>query len=904
MKIRGVRFEHLREPVGIGTGTPRISWQVSDAPTDWRQTGYDIEIRDLDATAGEPAVHSVESSVQILVPWPAAALRSRARAAVRVRVRGNAGSCGDGEATADGWSPPVVIETGLIDPTDWSARLVHPEPDAGGPTPRPAMLLRTEVELKATPVLARWYVTAEGLCRPEINGRRVGDDELTPGWTSYHHRLRYLTYDVTAMLSAGTNALGAWLADGWFRGYVGFEGGIRDVYGPRSGLLAQLEIQYADGTREVFGTDDTWRSTTSPILSTGLYEGESFDARAVPYGWSRPGYDVSAWGAVTTSAIDPARLVAPTGPLVRCTQELAVQQVITSPSGRTILDFGQNIAGRLHIHVRGGGAGDVVTLRHAEVLEHGELGTRPLRAAAATDTYTLSDADEQQWEPAFTMHGFRYAQVDGWPGTLDPADVVARVIHTDLERTGWWQSSDARLNRLHENARWSLRGNFVDIPTDCPQRDERLGWTADIAVFAPTAAYLYDCAGFLSSWLADLAADQADLGTVPIYVPYLPLAFPALPFAVWGDAAVTVPWDVHRAFGDLDVLRQQYPSMLAWVQEVEHRAGQSRLWTDDVQLGDWLDPAAPPDDPTKATTAPEIVATAYFAHSADLLARTAGLLGEEADARRVRALAASIRSAFAAEYVTPTGRVVSDSQTAYTLALCFDLFDSPAQRERAGVRLAQIVADGDFHIGTGFAGTALVCYALAATGHLDEAYHLLLTDTCPSWLYPVTMGATTVWERWDSMLPDGSINPGDMTSFNHYAFGAIADFLHRLVGGLAPDEPGYRTFTVAPQPGGGLSHCSTRHDTPYGTTAVDWERTDGRLDVTIRVPVGTTALIALPGSAGNPPPDPQRVGPGTHTFSVPFRPPQDDPPRPPYVDKITAVFAEAATQDHHPEQAE
>jgi alpha-L-rhamnosidase len=891
MKIRAVQFEHLRQPLGIGTGTPRISWQVTDAPAAWRQTGYDIEIRDLDTTNAEPTVHSVETNEQILVPWPAAALNSRARAEVRVHVRGHADSSGGAEAAADTWSPPVVIEAGLLEPTDWSAHLLHPEPDASGPTPRPAMLLRTEIVLPEAPVRACWYVTAEGLYRGEINGRRVGDDELTPGWTSYRHRLRYRTYDVTAMLSAGTNALGAWLADGWFRGYVGFEGGVRDFYGPRTGLLAQLEVTYPDGSVEVFGTDDTWRSTTSPIVSTGLYEGESFDARTVPHGWSQPGHELPGWGRVTTSTIDPARLVAATGPAVRCTQELPVQEVIASPSGRIILDFGQNIAGRLRIHVRGGSSGDVVTLRHAEVLEHGELGTRPLRGAAATDTYTLSGGDEQLWEPAFTLHGFRYVQVDGWPGTFDPADVVARVIHTDLQPTGWWQSNDTLLNRLHENVRWSLRDNFVDIPTDCPQRDERLGWTADIAVFTPTAAYLYDCAGILTSWLADLAVEQADLGTVPVYVPYIPLSFPALPFAVWGDAAVTVPWDIYRASGDLDLLRQQYPSMLAWVEQVERRAGPSRRWTDDLQLGDWLDPAAPPDDPAKATTAPEIVATAYFAHSADLLAETAALLGEEADARRMRELAAAIRAAFTAEYVTPTGRMVSDSQTAYTLALCFDLLDDPAQRTRAGARLAQIVADGDFHIGTGFAGTALVCHALAAAGHLDEAYHLLLTDTCPSWLYPVTMGATTVWERWDSMLPDGSINPGDMTSFNHYALGAIADFLHQVVGGLAPTAPGYRTFTVAPQPGGGLSHCSTRHDTPYGTASVDWQRADGMLNVTIKVPVGTTALLTMPGPAGRRPPDPEPVMAGTHTFSAPFRAPEDDPNRPPSSTRLSRHWA-------------
>jgi alpha-L-rhamnosidase len=410
-------------------------------------------------------------------------------------------------------------------------------------------------------------------------------------------------------------------------------------------------------------------------------------------------------------------------------------------------------------------------------------------------------------------------------------------------------------------------------------------------VFAPTAAFLYDCTGFLTSWLADLAVEQADLGTVPVYVPYVPLSFPALPFALWGDAAVTVAWDLYRAVGDIGLLRQQYASMVSWVDEVERRAGPSRIWAADPQLGDWLDPAAPPDQPAQATTAPELVATAYFARSANLLARIAELLGEDKDALRMAELADSICTAFAAEFVTPAGRVLSDSQTAYALAICFDLFDTAEQQTRAGDRLAEIVADGDFHIGTGFAGTALLCDALAATGHLDEAYHLLLTDTCPSWLYQVSMGATTLWERWDSMLPDGSINPGEMTSFNHYAYGAIADFLHRVVGGLTPTDPGYRNFTVAPRPGGGLRHCSTRLITPYGTAAVAWERIDGRLDVTVEVPIGSTALIALPGPHGAPTSPAPRVGPGTHTVSTPFRRPQDDPPRPPHITKIAAALA-------------
>ena len=890
MNITAIRVEHLREPLGVGTDRPRLSWQVEDVTGAWRQTGYDVAVRDAD-TSSPATVHHVESGEQVLVPWPGEPVPSRGRREVRVRVRGTAAD----ETVLSEWSEPIVVETGLLASSDWQAQLIQPEPDASGPLPRPAILLRGVITLKDKPTRARWYVTAQGLYEGEINGRRVGRDELAPGWTSYHHRLRYQTYDVTNLLERGANVLGAWLADGWFRGYIGFEGGRRNYYGRRTGLLAQLEVAYTDGSHEVFGTDESWRSAESPIYSTGLYEGEAFDAREVRASWSSPGADTETWGGVVTGTLDPSTLLAPAGPPVRCTEELVPKEVITTPSGKTILDFGQNIAGRLRIRVSGE-HGTVVTLRHAEVLDHGELGTRPLRLAAVTDTYTLAGGDTEVWEPRFTVHGFRYAQVDGWPGDLDASAIVARVIHSDMERTGWWQSSNPMLNRLHENVRWGMRGNFVDVPTDCPQRDERLGWTGDIAVFAPTACYLYDCRGFLTSWLQDLAAEQVDLSTVPIYVPYVALQFPLTPFAIWGDAAITVPWDLYRSCGDLDVLRRQYPSMVAWLEQVDSLAGPTHVWAQDLQLGDWLDPAAPPDEPAKAMTPAELVATAYFARSAALLAVIASLLGKSEDAHRFSTLAQQIRAAFNAEYVTASGRMLSDSQTAYSLALAFDLIGDAGQREHAAKRLATIVAESSYHIGTGFAGTPVVCDALARSGHIDDAYHLLLTDTCPSWLYPVTMGATTVWERWDSMLPDGSINPGDMTSFNHYALGAIADFLHRVVGGLAALEPGYRTFAVEPRPGGGLTTCSTRHQTPYGLAAVEWERADGQLRVEVIVPAGTSARVTLPAPEGGAGAQAQIITAGRHSFAVPFRAPADDPARPEFVHPLDEAFQAAAAQ--------
>jgi alpha-L-rhamnosidase len=423
-----------------------------------------------------------------------------------------------------------------------------------------------------------------------------------------------------------------------------------------------------------------------------------------------------------------------------------------------------------------------------------------------------------------------------------------------------------------------MRGNFVDVPTDCPQRDERLGWTGDLQVFAPTASYLYDCAGFMSSWLEDLAADQTAQGTVPLFVPHVDIPGPfggePEPQAGWGDAGVVVPWVLYQRFGDLEVLRRQYDSMCRWVDGLTATLGPGTLWDQPAfQLGDWLDPAAPPDNPALAATDPILVATAYRARVAQILAEIAALLGHEADSGKYAELADSVRSAWNDEYVSPHGRVVSDSQTAYALALEFALLPDLHQRERAAARLVGVVRRQKHRIATGFLGTPLICAALTTAGAIDDAYQLLLQTDCPSWLYSVGMGATTIWERWDSMLPDGSINPGEMTSFNHYALGAVADWLHRVVGGLAPAAPGYREIDVAPRPGGRLTSVTTAHLTPYGRAEVSWRRQSGRLTVDVLVPVGTTAVVTLPEAGW----EPVRTGAGRHTFECTYRNADEDP---------------------------
>jgi alpha-L-rhamnosidase len=741
-------------------------------------------------------------------------------------------------------------------------------------TPERPIRFRRDFDIDVDVTAAELRITALGIYTAHINGRPVHDHVLAPGWTSYDHRLRYQVIDVTELVRPGRNCIAITVAEGWYRGRLGFGGGVRAVYGDDIGPIAELVLIDGDHDTPVVATDSSWRAAHGPITSASLYDGEHVDARLDTAGWSSPGFDDTGWAPVIQLPRIDDRLVDDDAPPVRRIDELSVAEVITTSSGRTVLDFGQNISGLVRFTVDGP-AGAAITLRHAEVLEHGELCTRPLRHAEATDRYVLAGAGPETYEPTFTMHGFRYVEVSGWPTNLDPEAFRAIVCHSDMERTGWFECSDEALTKFHDNVVWSMRGNFVDVPTDCPQRDERLGWTGDLQVFAPTACFLYDCRTFIDSWLADLAVEQETIGTVPPYVPWVQLMFPPKPAAAWADAAVVVPWVLYERFGDVDTLRRHYPSMRAWVDEVASLTGDDHLWNAGFQLGDWLDPAAPPDRPADTRTDPYLIATAYHAYTAQILARAAEVLGMADDVRRYEQLAVSVVSAFNREFVTATGRLASDSQTAYALALAFNMLPDPGQRQHAAERLVDLVRHDDYRIGTGFVGTPLVCDALAAAGHIDDAYHLIMQRECPSWLYPVTMGATTIWERWDSMLPDGSINTGEMTSFNHYALGAVADFLHRVVAGLAPAAPGYRVALIRPRPGGRLTSAAARLATVHGMWSARWERVNGEIRVDLVVPDGCSAVIDIEGCSTT------DCGPGSYRLVGSCRAVEQDPPRPP-----------------------
>ena len=725
----------------------------------------------------------------------------------------------------------------------------------------PAVYFRRAFGLAPGIVSATLWVTALGVVEPYLNGVRVGDEVLEPGWTSYRHRLVVRRHDVTSLVRPGANAFGAIVGEGWATGKLGYEAiARRRQFADRVALFAVIEVRYPDRAALVV-TDERFRAGEGSVRANSIYDGVTIDARLEPAGWTEPGFDDGAWGPVEPVGWDPATLIAPIAPPIRRIEELAPVAIRSSRRATTIVDFGQNIAGWARLRLTGP-RGHAVTVRHAEVLVDGEPDYTTLRTAQATDRYVTAGSGPEGFEPRFTYHGFRYAEIEGLPHDLSPDDVRAVVVHSDMARTGWFESSNELVNRLHRNVVWAMRDNFVGLPTDCPQRDERLGWTGDLNAFAPTAVYLYDVSDLLRSWLDDLASEQRARGFVPYVIPDVQHTYKA-PTALWSDVAVSLPWTLYWEYGDLEILRRCYESMAAFTRSVEALLDDRGLWSSGFQFGDWLDPAAPPDRPSRGKTDPHLVATAYFAKVAREMAATASALALSEDAQHFTALAERVRTAFRAEYVTAHGRITNESATAYALAIQFGLLDA-GQLVVAGRRLADIVRQDGCRISTGFAGTPHLAPALTRTGHTDTAYALLLQQEAPSFLYPVTRGATTIWERWDAILPDGTVNPSGMTSLNHYALGSIAHWLHTVVAGIEPTSPGYRTVRLAPRPGGDLTFAKAAHETPRGRIAVEWQRKDETMTLRVVVPPGTTATVELP---LHPADDSHRVGSGEHSWT-------------------------------------
>ena len=829
-----LQVEQRREPLGLGEPSPRLSWKLESDRHGAAQHAYRItaaervdDLDDPDRLVWDSGRR--ESDDGVLVPWDGPVLRSATRYHWRVEVWDEQGD----RATAESW-----FETGLLHREDWTAVWVGRESLGVPPVDPPAehelsfgeppLHLRREFELARAPVRARLYATARGIYEPRLNAARVGDVELAPGWTEYHRRLQYQTYDVTALLHKGSNTLAAIVADGWWSGHVGFdERRAAQHYGDRPEFLAQLVVDFADGSREVVATDAAWTEAPGAIRFADLLMGEHVDA-STPDGPARP---------VAVLDTDPGPLVAEPDHPIRVTRELSPISV-TRREGRFIVDFGQNLVGRVRLTVRGATAGRRIVLRHAEILDGGELYVENLRRARATDVYTAAGAQAEVFEPRFTVHGFRYVEIDGYPGELPAADVTARVLHNDTPWTGHFECSDDMVNQLQSNIAWGQRGNFVAVPTDCPQRDERLGWLGDAQIFAPTASRNADVAAFLARWLRDVVDGQDAGGAFRDVAPALVLDREAAP--AWGDAGVIIPWHLWRTYGDRRVLERCFDAMVAWVGHIRrhnpdlrwrHRTGNS--------YGDWLQ--------VDATTPREVLSTAYYAHSARIVAEAAEVLGRPDAAAAHRSLSAAIRATFAESYVDEDGRVEGGTQTAYLLALAFGLV--PDELVPAAVEhLAADIEKRENRLTTGFLGVALLCPVLADHGRADLAHALLQQEEYPSWGYSIRHGATTIWERWDGWTEHGGFQSAAMNSFNHYSLGSVGDWLFGRVAGIdqAPGSVAYRELLLRPLPGGTLTWARAEHETPRGRAACGWSLADGRITVTATIPPGSTAVLEVP----------------------------------------------------------
>jgi alpha-L-rhamnosidase len=720
---------------------------------------------------------------------------------------------------------------------------------------RPSPLLRTGFEVSSPVRRARLYATALGLYEACINGQPVSNDKLAPGWTDYHARVPYQTYDVTDLIVEGSNAIGAVLADGWYAGSLCWWGTF--FYGDRRAFKARLEIEHTDGSRTVVASGGGWKSGHGEISYADLQNGVVVDAREAVDGWDTAEFDDSGWAQVMVDTPESVgELQAQRAPSIRVLHELPAVNVEKRGEGSFMVDFGQNLVGWIRLDVRGD-AGTRLLVRHAEILDHkGELYLDALRGARACDEYILAGApDGEVFEPAFTVHGFRFAEIVNYPGELTAGDITAKVVYADMEQIGEFSCSDPNLTKLQENIVWGQRGNFLSVPTDCPQRDERLGWTGDAQVFASTAAFNYDVRTFFDKWLQDLRDGQFDDGGVPHVAPDVMSGKRqnAGGAAGWADAIAVVPIELFLAYGDQRAVSESYTAIVKWLEYLD--ANSTEYIRPDDGFVDWL--AITP-------TPKPLVSTAFYAFAAKLAAEAAEILGKPDEQRKWSELYAAVRAAFRSEFVRGGGRMVSGTQTSYVLALHFGLL-TKEEEPRAAAHLVEELAARNWHLSTGFLGTPYLLSVLSTHGHEEAAFKLLMQDTFPSWLYPVVYGdATTIWERWDSWSDSRGFQDPRMTSFNHYAYGAVGAWIYANLGGLSAAEPGYKKLLVRPRPGGGVTWAKTALETPYGRAAVDWRTSDGGgLELDVTVPPNTTAEVWLPGAAKA-----EEVGAGTHSFQA------------------------------------
>jgi alpha-L-rhamnosidase len=845
--VSNLTCEYRTNPLGIDVLQPRLSWQMQSDQRGAHQTAYQILVAPSEITLNSGSGYlwdsgRVESDQSIHVPYTGPVLSSGQRVYWKVRVWDEAGQ--SVESSSTWW------EMGLLKRTDWQGQWIG-APFSGGPrTSSPAPYLRKEFRVTKQVVSARLYATALGLYECYLNGMRVGDALLTPGWTDYSKHIQYQVYDVTDLIQPGTNACGAILGDGWSVGHIAWVG--RQRYTDRPQLLAQIVLIYTDGSQEIIASDKSWKITQSPILESDMLMGESYDARRELTGWCNPGYDDASWWSTEVFADHGAALVATNGPAVKRQETLRpvnIREIPDFVNRRWIFDLGQNMVGWVRLRVRGE-KGTTVSIRYAEVLNpDGTLYTANLRTARNTDYYTLKGGEEEVWEPHFLFHGFRYVELLGFPGIPTEETVTGIVIHSDTPPTGTFECSDPLINQLQHNIVWGQKGNFVDVPTDCPQRDERLGWTGDAQVFIRTAAFNMNVAGFFTKWTRDLEDAQFPDGAYPAVAPN-PSAWsigdggPA-----WADAGVICPWMIYLCYGDTRLLEARYASMQRFI-EFLSATSQDGLrcyaeYTGWHGFGDWL--ALDGSDGREGGTSKELIGSAFFAYSTHLLAKIARILGKDEDAQRYDARFYEIREAYIKRFVHEDGTIQGDTQTSYILALQFDLLP-PELRPAAAAELVRNIRERDNHLSTGFVGTPYINWVLGEMGHLDTAYALLKQTTWPSWLYSVTQGATTIWERWDGWTHDKGFQDQGMNSFNHYAYGAVGAWMYAVIGGidLDPEQPGYKHIIMHPQPGGGLTYATAELHSMYGVIRSAWTLENNNFDWRITVPANITATVYVP----------------------------------------------------------
>ncbi len=837
-EVKELICEYHTNPLGIDVLKPRLSWQIVSSEENVLQTAYEIKVTEQNAkgkllwTSGK-----VNSAQSVNVTYEGPALKSMQRVYWQVRVW-------DNKNKATSWSTPSYWEMGILEPESWKASWVTLGSETTAKGSKPAQYFRKDFASAKKIKSARVYVTAQGLYQLFLNGKKVSTDLFTPGWTSYKNRIQYQTYDVTSMIQS-KNSIGAILGDGWYRGYLAW-GNDNGYYGSKVALLAQLQLTYSDGTSEIIGSDGSWKVTNGPIIFSDIYNGETYDARKELTGWSTVGFDDNQWTKASVVELSKKNLIAPQGVVVKAIEEIVPVKLINTPKNETVFDMGQNMVGWVRLKVQGK-KGDQITLKFAEVLDkEGNFYTENLRSAKCTDVYILKGEGEEIYEPHFTFHGFRFVKIEGLSTKPAIDQITGVVIHSDMAPTGSFTCSDPMINQLQHNIQWGQKGNFLDVPTDCPQRDERLGWMGDAQVFSGTAAFNFNVAHFYTKWTRDIAADQLPNGSVPDVIPDVLKGGGGK--TAWADAAIIVPWTTYLVYGDQRILEVQYSSMKAWVEYMKTRAGDDNLWTGDWHYGDWLAFATNQSDYTGATTEKDLIATAYYSYSSGILSKIAAIIGQKEDAKKYAQLSQDIKKAFIHEFVTPAGRLVSHTQTAYCLALAFDLL--PENLIPKAVEFLAEDVEKMKHLTTGFVGTPLLCKTLSANGHEDLAFMLLNRKEYPSWLYPVTQGATTIWERWDGQKPDGSFQDVGMNSFNHYAYGAIGEWLYRYVAGMDidPEIPGYKHIILAPHVGGGLTHANAEFTSLYGKVKSAWKIEGNEFVYDVTVPANTTATVTLPGA--------------------------------------------------------